>query len=305
MGVLCQILIDRPFDGVHRAGGPVTGVVKYALDQPKEYKDIILALRGESWCHWSESDTDNETYNYTGKESHVCEEVSLLNPTHRTRTLPAGAYEHRFLFTLPKIIPPSFKTRTGHVCYKILLEFKKDAVFNATKSFKAEITVRNHLDATLLDTPTVFGADHKLFKPMSFGKQEVYLKGEIATPYIIPGDRAHLKLMITNDSTVHVKCLRAELVRCTIYTADGGRTANREKKIKNCMVETAEVRPRSKAEMAVTVPTLELERTVQHSKVISNEYKILVTAVLPVPHRNVTVMVPILLGDRACSRHER
>uniref|UniRef100_A0A2A4JPH7 Arrestin C-terminal-like domain-containing protein n=1 Tax=Heliothis virescens TaxID=7102 RepID=A0A2A4JPH7_HELVI len=52
----------------------------------------------------------------------------------------------------------------------------------------------------------------------------------------------------------------------------------------------------------VILPVDPEEYTVRHSKIISREYKLKVTLQLPVPHRNVSVDVPVFIGDRRLTK---
>ncbi|XP_030026453.2 arrestin domain-containing protein 17 [Manduca sexta] len=297
MVFVCQIIVDKPNeDGVHHAGGIVSGVVKYAMDQPTEFEDITLSFKGESWCSWV---TDDACTTYLGTENHVLQAMSLLNQKDDSvQILPAGSYEDKFLFTLPKTIPPSFSGQNGNVTYRITLEVRRIGKFNVLRRFvEAEVIVHNYLDPLIPDIPIAIRATKRLLK-LSTGKQKMSLKAEIPKPYIKPGEKVELKLMITNESIVRIKGIRAELISTIIYTSNCGSKTIETHKIKDCTTETAKVPSRHTTSVNISVPILEEHRSVQYSKVISSEYKILVTVRLPMPYCNITTVVPILIGEK-------
>ncbi|XP_037298376.1 arrestin domain-containing protein 5-like [Manduca sexta] len=298
MGVACQILIDRPSEGVHRPGGPVSGVIKYAVDVPTKYEHATISLMGQAYCSWHETEDDNSRTRYTGTDIVICKVDSLL-PRY-TDTLPIGAYEYRFVYTLPHDIPSSFQHAWGHINYAIILEFKKQAVLTLTKVFKQYIVVRSYLDHVrpIPDTPITFQMEKTLFKPLSSGNQKINLKARIAKPSVKPGERVDIKLIINNDTSVNIKSIKAELVRKTVFTADCWKSRVAEETVEQCGGETVGVSANSVANMTISVPIVTWECTIQNSKVINNVYEILMTIRLPMPHCNAKVSVPILLGER-------
>ncbi|KAJ0175848.1 hypothetical protein K1T71_009007 [Dendrolimus kikuchii] len=294
MGVISQILIQRTEEGIHRAGESVTGVVKYAIDEPTEYKDISLSLIGKGQCAWSRDGGSGE---YRGNEEYINRKANILQkPKNVTIVVPAGCYEYPFQFILPKDIPPSFKDEFCEITYVIVLEFVKARLINSTKQFKVELSVYGNVKPTFT-SPIIFGMEKSLLKPFSARRHIINLKVEVAKTILTPGDNINLNYVITNESAIAVKGVRIELLNKTKYTADCGETKYYEKVFKECTISQSSCESDSIVKSRAIVPTLAELYTIQHTKVISKEYFLKLTLELPIPYRNESAELEVVIGE--------
>lgn len=304
MGVSCKIVVNTPREGVHRAGQPVAGVVKYAIDEPTVYTDVIISLVGEGRCSWTENDvTASEdgpkTTTYTGTENYVKRRLYMLDKLPGEEiTLPFGAYEYPFEFILPRNIPPSFEDSICKISYKVEVKFAKPGFFSINRNFYIEIPVYGHVEHVSPSTPIVFGVDKTLFKPFSNKEQTVRLKAEIDRACLTPGQNANLSFIMTNDTDTEGISVMSELVSTTTYTADCGRQKTYTHSIKETMRGTVCVSIHSVTKLFTVVPILPHLYSIQHSSVLKKSFKLLVTVRLPMPHINASVSVPVVIGER-------
>lgn len=304
MGVICQILLDKTEEGVHKAGQAVTGVVKYAIDQPTEYKSITLSLIGKGECRWTESESSDsngsKSTTYIGRDQYINRRINILQiPEDRTAVVAAGCYDYPFEFILPKDIPPSFKDKICEITYEVILEFKKPQLFNSTKKFDVQLNVYGNVQQKLT-FPIIFGAEKTLFKPLSARRNTINLKAEIAKTVVSPGENVNLNYVVTNQSSVAVKNVRIELMSKNVYTADCGKTNMNTKVFKECTVVEKGCDADSIVKGEVVLPTLAELYTIQHTKVIKKEFFARVVLVLPLPHKNEVAEVEVVIGEVDC-----
>ncbi|XP_022814807.1 arrestin domain-containing protein 2-like [Spodoptera litura] len=291
MPVVCQIFLDRTRDGVHRSGEPVRGTLVYSVDKPTKFDSIYINFIGKGKCRWSESDGDNTTF-YGNKEEYVNQSCNVLH-SRSDKKIPAGRYEFPFQFFLPHEIPSSIKNKTCTIEYKIVAEFVKAKFFNATSKFNAEITVYAYVDRTCVE-PLHFGLHKDLFSLTSNNK--VIVKAVLDKTVAAPGENLTLKLTINNDSGL-VIVIKTQLYRYFTYIS----SSKRKKVDKDSVKETASARTikeRSVSNLMFTIPILPSLYSIQHTKIMTGEYKVRVTADLPFPHINEVVEVPVVIGER-------
>ncbi|KAG6460216.1 hypothetical protein O3G_MSEX011837 [Manduca sexta] len=299
MGVSCQILINKPKGG-HSPGQSVNGVVKYALDQPLEVNCVMLSLIGKGYCRWSESKTVNKkrrTVYYTGKEEYYKTSINVIEKnSDEVQIIPVGSYEIPFEFFLPLGIPPSFKGYHGYVSHMLRLKFKRPGIFKIDKRFFSEFPVRSCINGEA-EGPLVFGVEKTLTKPFSKRKHVVNLKVNIDKTSLTPEDKAHLDLVVTNDTSITITDIKSELIQRITYTANCGRTNVCDKILKQSTVKSTSIPNDAVANLRQEIATLP-DMVSINTKVIKVEFKLRVTVRLPLPHLNAPVEIPIVIGEK-------
>ncbi|KAF9423147.1 hypothetical protein HW555_001451 [Spodoptera exigua] len=290
MPVLCQIYLEKTRDGVHRSGEPVRGTLIYSVDKPTKFESIHVKLLGKGKCSWSESDGDNTTH-YSNKEEYVNQSCNVLHST-TDKKLPAGKYEFPFHFVLPNEIPASMKNKTCTIEYKIIAEFIKAKFFSATSKFTTEIPVYSYVSRTSVE-PLHFGLQKELFSLTSNNK--VIVKAVLDKTVASPGQNLTLKMTVNNDTGL-VITIKTQLYRYFTYIS-----SSKSKRVdKESVKETTSVKTlkeRSVSNLMFTVPILPSLYSIQHTKVMTGEYRVKVTADLPFPHINEVVEVPVVIGE--------
>ncbi|XP_047991736.1 arrestin domain-containing protein 2-like [Leguminivora glycinivorella] len=301
MGVSCRIYIQKPREGIHRAGQPINGILSYAIDEPTEYQTAILSLIGTAKCQWTEH-KGKHSHVYTGKEAFLTMHLNILNkPSDETITLPVGAYEFRFEFILPYDIPSSFEDKHGNITYQVKAKFEKPSFFSLTRRFEKQIIVYGNVNPTTPVESLTYGLQKKLFKLFSSTDHIVDLKVRISKSFLTPGENTTLDLSLTNDSDTDIPYLTTELCSKTTYIAEGlfstDNTKIVDKTLEECTTTTPLVLAYKTANFACVVPTPPHIYSIQNCNIISKEFYIRVTINLPFPHRNATSVIPVVIGE--------
>lgn len=289
------------------AGRPIFGTVRYALDEPTEYKDIILSLVGKGKCSWTETQRSSQkrtSRTYTGSEIFVENYISFRgNNPGITAVFPVGTYEYQFTFVLPEDIPPSYISTTGTIKYKIGLKFVKLSVFSINKKFTTTINVYGYVKPELFESNTIFGLNKSLLRPFSKRNHLINLKADIASTFFNPGQNANISFIVTNDTDVKINSVKTELMCYTTYTADCGQTRFETTIIKESTVETLSVPADAVANMESVMQVLAHLYSIQNCRIIKREFKVKVTLRLPMPYINAYVEISIVIGKKRNDRN--
>ncbi|XP_073949844.1 arrestin domain-containing protein 2-like [Choristoneura fumiferana] len=300
MGVSCRIYIKKPREGIHRAGKPVIGILSYAIDQPTEYQTATLSLIGKAKCQWT-MHSGKTTHTYTGHETFLSLRLNILDKRpEETVTLPVGAYEFQFQFTLPFEIPPSFQDKHSDIEYHLVARFEKPSFFSWARKFEKKLTVYGNVNPTVPMEPVSYGIRKVLFKLFSSKEHVVDIKAQITKSFLMPGENAELQLIVTNDTDTNIKYVSTELISRTSYHSTGffgTDTKIEEKTYHPCMVMTPSVPQNKISKFTCLVPTLPELYSIQHCKIIKKDYFLRLTASLSFPHINPSVNIPIVIGE--------
>ncbi|XP_022814745.1 uncharacterized protein LOC111348384 [Spodoptera litura] len=295
MGVMCQILLDRTEDGVFKAGGLVTGTLKYFIDKPTQYRRISLCFVGKGECQWSESDSDsddNDSTDYSNCQEYFTQVIMVYLGTNN-KDLISGAFEYPFQFLLPNDIPPSFKDDICKIKYKITVTFAKANFMKTNKHFDVEIPMTSYVNPCSLE-PMMFSLKKDLISLKTPNKVEI--KGEISKTCVAPGDSFEMILTVNNDSNISV-FIRTELVSRVTYVSSSNRKKVDEEIVKNtCIMKS--VATNGVTSLTHMVPTYPNLYSIQHTKVMVREYKVKITAKLPFPHIDAVLDIPVAIGSK-------
>ena len=106
----------------------ITGSFQITLTEPKWYQYIAVHLEGKGSVHWTESHTTGmgddrrtETTHYSANETFADQSVVVWGnkaAPHPVKIDP-GTFNFPFQLTIPPQCPPTFKTFTGNIDYKL------------------------------------------------------------------------------------------------------------------------------------------------------------------------------------------
>lgn len=301
MGVICQILIKRPREGFHRPGSKVSGIIKYVIDEPTEYKKIVLSFIGKGKCQWqvtTGSGKNRRTTTYTGTEEYFTEKINIIESKEKIIALKPGSYECPFEFLLPIECPSTYKDDTCTIKYEIQLKFVKSSFFSINKRFNTEINVQSYVNPTIIEGKTIFGLEKKLLKLFSSKDHKIYLKAAVSNTIFSIGEAAELEFTVTNDTNVKLTSVRTELIEHNIYTANCGTQKGSEEIISKLTKETPSVPENAIANMSTSIPMVHECFSIQNSRIISRMFTLKVTVRLPIPYVNDSVGIPFVIGER-------
>nr|XP_049696594.1 uncharacterized protein LOC126054553 [Helicoverpa armigera] len=314
MGITSEILLHFPEEGRYLTGKYIRGVVRFQLDKETVFKKISLSLVQRGFCEWYDrvNRDRNERHKRIGNmlqghESAVPIKIYFLNKkVDDNVTLSAGSYEYPYEMEIPQNIPPSFRSQNGKIKYHLVLKFKKPGLLKRTKSIQTEVQIFPQVDPMITDAPTAFALDKNLTKMFASNNQEIRIIGELEKPYLSYYDENKLSLAVTNNTDLNFN-IKTELRSKVTYTHDHsmGMYGDEEvvKEVIGPIYESPIVPDNSVSNIIkVILPVDPQQYTVRHSAIISREYKLKVTIQMPMPHSNVSVNIPVFVGDRRLAK---
>ncbi|CAG9785806.1 unnamed protein product [Diatraea saccharalis] len=306
MGVHCEINLFKPTDGAFLPGSTVSGVIKYAVDEETVFNKIDVSLKGNGRLIIRDDSRRRRRSVYTYRNSE--EYVDIENIVHnddKAPPLPAGSYEFPFSFTLPHSIPASLHYYRKTVKYRIRciinyyisIKFHRPGLFKFAKKFKKEITVVPAIKARLPMEPTIYGEQKKLFQLFSRKPNIVNIKANIECCVIKRGGHVNMNYEIFNHTDLNIKGVETKLVEIYTFTTKGHRKVKMYRDIENTDTKTGTISSGVSQNMDVTINVPSDLGSLEYSNLVSRDYFVYITAIIPFPHFNAVLEVPLQIGD--------
>lgn len=304
MGIVCEINLDKPPDGVFKPGDPVFGNVKYTIKKDTKFKIIKLSLKGVGKCQFRERQKNqknrNQSKNFNGFHKVLKLEQNIL--TNPIGAVIAGVYTAPFNFTLPINLPPSFNLK-GHrwkasMIYSIKMKFEESNTFSFAKVFETIFTVGNIVYCNIPNQPIMYGTHKNLKKWYGAADGEIILKATLTKPFITPSEYAELHFEVHNKTSLVLPLIKTRLLEIITLTSVDGRKKSVTNKVNGCKVETKEgIASDSISSTFSTVPIPCDLTTIQNSCILTRDYELLITIPVPGLHRDVSLLIPVVIGE--------
>lgn len=309
MGVICQIHVEKPAEGFFRPGSHVVGTIKYTVTEDKVYDKIVLSLKGTGYCQFTNNvrnhhnKMNNQHYqtprHFTGNDVYVNLQSDVL--TDPSGIVVAGEYTAPFSFVLPFNIPPTFNHTTmsyvARIQYYIKLKFSKPGVFTKANKFKREINVGSVVIPKLSAGPMAYELHKSLTSLIGGRKNDIKLQVTLNQSVTLPGSCLQLLFAIENNTNINIPKIKTGILRTEILRSDCNRVQVFEKILKVCKSETPSIDKGASANLSSVIEIPNDVYTVEHSRIISRDYKLIVTVKIPGFHRNAELIIPLTLGE--------
>ncbi|XP_013199286.2 arrestin domain-containing protein 5 [Amyelois transitella] len=301
MGILCQINLFKPPDGVYTAGSSIQGIIKYGVDEVTVFDKITVSLKGQGNLIVEEQHEKNNS-TYSEKEVYIDDDVIVTNEKGIAHEI--GMYQTRFDFQLPENIPSSFHYRGRNtsfvvrcdIIYYVRIKFERPGFLQFTKRFKKELTVVSMLKPTLPTEPTIYGEQKKLFQLFSSKRNIVDLKANIRKSVIPTGGKIELDCEVTNDTDVIIKGIEVKLVETHKFKTSA-KDVTFNKDVVDTDTKTGSIKSDETKihDIVINLPTD--ASTLVFSKIAFRNYAVRITVQLPFPHINAVLDIPVEIGD--------
>ncbi|KAJ8730542.1 hypothetical protein PYW08_001955 [Mythimna loreyi] len=303
MGIYCQINLNKPPDGAFYSGEVVSGMIKYALDEPMEIEKITVSLKGIGHLRLTErTNQKNRRRSYGNSEIYV--DADEVIQEGKYKVLP-GSYEVKFNFRLPDNLPPTFEfckhiPRYGVNCkikYYVRIKIDRPGWFAFAKHYRKEITVASTITPKLSTEPVMYGERSKLLQLFSSKSSTVIMKANILNSVITNGGKIEVQSEIQNDTNINIKAVEIKLVEMHTFKATGHTDVKAYEDVPNCDSKTGSIQSGATQDMPIDIIVPSDKVSLDNSKIVSRDYLVRITAILPMPHRNVVLDIPVQIGD--------
>lgn len=304
MGIFCQINLNKPPDGAFYSGEVVSGIIKYALDEPMEIEKITISLKGMGHLRLTErTNQKNRRHTYGSDEVYV--DIDEIIQEGKFKVLP-GSYDLKFSFRLPQNLPPTFEfykhiPRYGVNCkikYYVRIKFDRPGWFAFAKHFRKEITVASTITPKLSTEPVMFGERSKLLQLFSSKPSTVIMKANIVNSVITNGGKIEIQSEIQNATTnTTIKSVEIKLLEVYTFKATGHPEVKAYEDIPNCDSKTGSIKSGATQDMPIDIIVPSDKVSLENSKIVSRDYIVRIIAEMPMPHRNVVLEIPVQIGE--------
>ncbi|XP_059055531.1 uncharacterized protein LOC131849469 [Achroia grisella] len=307
MGIHCEINLHKRSDGVFVPGSVVSGTIKYGIDAETEFERITVSLKGHGFVIIRDQQAKNRgraVDTYRKSEDYVDIDNVVYTNEDKDAALPIGMYETQFSFRLPEEIPSSLKycNRTARysvrckIEYYVRIKFERQGMFNFNKRFKKEITVASGIKPRLPTTPVIHGKQKKIFQMFS-KSNTVNIKANIQNSVIPIGGKIEFTYEICNNTKHTIKGVETKLIEIHGFTTGKVREVEITRDIDGTDTKTGSLASGETMNLdgLINVPS---ERTsLEFSNVVAREYFLQIKAIIPFPHFNAVLKVPVQIGD--------
>ncbi|KAM3963634.1 LOW QUALITY PROTEIN: uncharacterized protein ACR2FA_002157 [Aphomia sociella] len=309
MGIHCEIYLNKGADGVYVPGNIVSGTIKYGVDVETVFERIIISLKGYGrlTIHEERKSNDQRTTKtdiYKNSENYVDIDNIIYVKDKEDTPFPIGMYEVPFSFKLPEEVPASLiyhKRDLSHevwcnIEYYLRIKFERPGFFSFNKKFKKEITVVSGIKPRLPTEPIIHGEQKKIFQLFSKNKS-INIKANIPNSVISTGGKIEFSYEVTNDTNLTIKGVETKLVELYTFTASKMKKVQKQKNIADTDSKTGSTG--GKKQMMDTVINVPSERiSLEYSNLVAREYFVQLEVLIPFPHWNAMLKIPVQIGDR-------
>lgn len=103
-------------------------------------------------------------------------------------------------------------------------------------------------------------------------------------------------LKLENASEVEIKKICMYIVENLTYISKRGAKFSTNRKVKGCKKSIDEILKGCVGNFRLNVPTSQSCYTIDNSNILSRNFKLVVVVKLPLPHRNATLSIPLVIG---------
>uniref|UniRef100_A0A2A4JQG5 Arrestin C-terminal-like domain-containing protein n=1 Tax=Heliothis virescens TaxID=7102 RepID=A0A2A4JQG5_HELVI len=304
MGIFCQINLFKPPDGAFYSGQAVSGMIKYGLDEPMEIEKITVSLKGVGHLRLTErTNKKNRRHTYGSSEVYVDTDEVMQEGKIK---IPPGSYELLFNFRLPQNVPPSIEYNKHipryavncQIKYYVRIKFARPGWFTFAKHFRKEITVASTIKPRLSMEPVIYGERSTLIQLFTSKPSTVIMKANVLNSVIPNGGKITIESEVQNDTNINIKTVEIKMMETYTFKAIGHPDVKVYEDIPSCECKTASIKAGATQNMPVDIVVPSDRVSLDNSKFVSRDYIVRITSVLPIPHRNVVLDIPVQIGDK-------
>ncbi|XP_017778726.1 PREDICTED: arrestin domain-containing protein 4-like isoform X2 [Nicrophorus vespilloides] len=300
----CDVYLEN-YDRYYCAGQQIVGHLLCTFSSDKTVKGIKIKFKGDASTRWSETErhynsstkrTESRTVWYSAEETYFVYEMNLLNNVSEV-TVKRGVHKYPFTFTLPLLLPSSFRGQHGKVKYMIKGSVKRpffDFDYEAESEFTLVSPINLNLNPTLR-VPVNFHKKKNLCC-MFFKKGAVTVEANIAITGFVAGQPVPIYLHVENLTNSNLDTVKFKLIQRNDFMSSSPRTKTKTayevitKKTDSGIGANGE----KTYELALVIPQTYFVPNLNNCNIMKVSY--VIEVVLPCPHRNITAAIPIVIG---------
>ncbi len=215
-------------DAQYYPGSTVEGVVVVNARKPEDYKDVTIEIHGFASVKWTEA-RGHDQITYTNNVRYIEEKILLWSREQSTSgNLSIGEHSFPFSVQLPDEAPPSFRSRSGEVSYKLKARLAKTKLLKRDERSEIILDVKSYIPSFSLQ-PRSIELNCSLVSCFCFNFGQVKVNCRLPRWGYTVGDDIPLTMQVDNLSNRNVY-MRASIITKTVYTSKIGQKKTVSKK---------------------------------------------------------------------------
>ncbi|XP_061723632.1 uncharacterized protein LOC133529838 [Cydia pomonella] len=311
MGIFCEINLNKPADGKYKytPGSIVSGAIRYYLDEEYTFQRITISLKGLGKLRIQDQSRRrrDKKYRFWNSEDYV-DIDHVIYTNEKKEPLTIGQYEMDFNFQLPENVPPSLKfyKHTGKykiwcfIKYYVRIKFERPGTLNLSTRYKKELNVISGATPRLSIEPLIHGDQKKLLKFTSIcsSKGVISVKATIASSIVKPGENIKIDCEIDNNTSVIVKGIKIKLIEVDKYSIVGYNEVMSKSDVEGVNVNYGAIFAGEATTVSADLPIPNNCSSIEHSKMIARDYAVGIILLLPSPHINMYLEIPVQVIEK-------
>ncbi|KAF2905352.1 hypothetical protein ILUMI_00825 [Ignelater luminosus] len=286
----CNVVLDNE---EFYPGQVISGRVECNFSTENKVRAIRVRFKGRAKVHWREGRYGN----YSADETYFEMESDLLDGE---MIIPQGQHKYPFSFNLPFLLPPSISHEYGNVRYTVQATINRPWAFDHRN--KKMFTVNSYTDLNTMDEAKKPIELTKVKRPFSLFSERGPITINVKLPITghVPSQMVTFSSHVKNNSNVNVQEVRFKLVqrfefRCKLRTKSIDTILAQEFAIIDSAISPG--CEKSWDLLELRVPANMFIGNLSFCNIIKSFFELRGEVVLPLPHRNLELAIPLLLGN--------
>ncbi|KAF5285218.1 hypothetical protein FQR65_LT13333 [Abscondita terminalis] len=287
-------------------GQTVAGRVECNYSSNQDIKGLTVKFSGKCTTSWTETESYYDSHSkkhrtrhvhYSGEEIYFKDEYSLVGST----TLPAGRQVYDFSYKLPDILPSSYNDHNNWGCVQYRVKAVVDRGWKFNSEAVAVFTVVSPLDLNYVPgirEPVNISLDKVLCSCCCRNNDVLTFKFSLPSTGYIPGQDVSIGACVENLTNTNVQSVKFKISENTEFVVNRPRTSFKyNKEVVAATVSGAVGAHGDKSWTTVlNIPRDRYFPNLVNCSLIRMTYELKAEVVLPMPHTNLSTVVPITIG---------
>lgn len=287
-----KLIFNNP-EKTYYSGETVSGRLVILSNESITLRKITLKFQGKAKTHWSDGDDS-----YWGTQKYFKKCMTLYEVRGKNEALPPGEYCYTFQMLLPEHIPSSFKSRDGHIRYKIKANI--DRPLWPDSHVQEELKVISSVDLNSIPenkNPLTIERNAS-FCCCCCRSGPLTLVSKIDRRGYVAGDVITLVVEIDNASNVGVNRVSYELQRVIVCYTNKRKCSSKENKVILKEVLEGSVLPHNSKVWTckIKVPEILPPTFLKKCDIIDVDYRLQIKARPMGAHLDIVNDMPIIIG---------
>ncbi|KAF2904845.1 hypothetical protein ILUMI_01316 [Ignelater luminosus] len=302
-----RIHLDN-YNGYCYPGQIITGRVVCNFNKEKKLRAIRIKFKGKAKTKWTESESsynsttessESTTVIYHAEEEYLNTEYTLVHGKNENR-LPPGNHIYSFSYNLPAHLPSSFEGRYGNIRYYIKVVMDRPWKLDYKHLFNLNVVSPVNLNYVRgVSDPVATSIDKTMCSCWCNDSGALTFDMSLPAAGFVPGQKVNIGARIKNTTNVRAEYVEFKIIsKLEFITHSPSKNRRSDEKVL-IVVRTARgigAHTDKSWTSTFTIPGDIPYPNLIPCSIINLTYHLKAKVVLPWPHTNIKIEVPLVIG---------